>query len=156
MALSYTTHSVAAGTTSLTFSVGFSYLIKSHVKLYYGLDLLTNTYTSLLVDNTDYTWTSDTQVQLSSAPASNQTLTIIRNTPSSTQIVQWQDGSNLVAADINTADLQSLYVVQEFQDKVALGIPTALGAKASADQATADVATLQGAVSYTHLRAHET
>lgn len=146
MALSYSTHSVAAGTTSLTFSVGFNYLIKSHVKLYYGLNLLQNTYTSLLVDGTDYTWTSDTQVQLSSAPTSAQTLTIIRNTPSSTQIVQWQDGSNLVAADINTADLQSLYVVQEFQDKVALGIPTALAAKTAADQATADVATLQGEV----------
>ena len=142
MALSYTTHTVAAGTTSLTFSVGFSYLIKSHVKLYYGLDLLRNTYTSLLVDGTDYTWTSDTQVQLSSAPASQQTLTIIRATPSGTQIVQWQDGSNLIAADINTADLQSLYVVQEFQDKVDLGIPTALAAKTAADQATADVATL--------------
>ena len=135
MALSYTTHSVAAGTTSLTFPVAFNYLIKSHVKLYYGLSLLENTYTSLLVDGTDYTWTSNTQVQLSSAPASNQTLTIIRNTPSSTQIVQWQDGSNLVAADINTADLQGLYVVQEFQDKVALGIPTALQAKATADAA---------------------
>ncbi len=146
MALSYSTHSVAAGTTSLTFSVGFNYLIKSHVKLYYGLNLLQNTYTSLLVDGTDYTWTSDTQVQLSSAPTSAQTLTIIRNTPSSTQIVQWQDGSNLIAADINTADLQSLYVVQEFQDKVALGIPTALAAKTAADQATADVATLNGNV----------
>ena len=146
MALSYTTHTVAAGTTSLTFSVGFSYLIKTHVKLYYGLDLLRNTYTSLLVDGTDYTWTSDTQVQLSSAPTSAQTLTIIRATPSGTQIVQWQDGSNLIAADINTADLQSLYVVQEFQDKVALGIPTALAAKAAADQATADVATLNSTV----------
>jgi hypothetical protein len=146
MALSYTTHTVAAGTTSLTFSVGFNYLIKSHVKLYYGLNLLQNTYTSLLVDGTDYTWTSDTQVQLSSAPTSEQTLTIIRNTPSGTQIVQWQDGSNLIAADINTADLQSLYVVQEFQDKVAIGIPTALAAKTAADQATADVATLNGIV----------
>ena len=142
MALSYTTHSVAAGTTSLTFSVGFNYLIKSHVKLYYGLDVLNNSYTSLLVDGTDYTWTSDTQVQLSSAPTSAQTLTIKRDTPSSTQIVQWQDGSNLIAADINTADLQSLYVVQEFQDKVALGIPTALAAKTAADAATANVATL--------------
>lgn len=146
MALSYTTHTVAAGTTSLTFSVGFNYLIKTHVKLYYGLNLLQNTFTSLLVDGTDYTWTSDTQVQLSSAPTSQQTLTIIRNTPSSTQIVQWQDGSNLIAADINTADLQSLYVVQEFQDKVAIGIPTALAAKTAADQATADVATLNSTV----------
>ena len=109
MPLSYQTHSVSssASGSGLQFSVTYSFLLKAHVKLYYGLDILAGTSTSLLVDGVDYNWTSSTQVTLTSAPSSNQTLTIIRDTPDSTQQVVWQDGSNLIADDMNTADKQN-------------------------------------------------
>ena len=42
------------------FSVPFPYLQRAHVKVY--LDL------KLLAEGVDYTWTSDTQIQLTTAP----------------------------------------------------------------------------------------
>ena len=118
-----------------TFAVPFPYLLKAHVKVYTGYDLATGAYTSLLADGTGYTWTSATQIQTTAAPANGVVLTVIRQTPSTTQLVQWQDGSNLIAADIDTADKQNLYVVQEQQDKNEATITIAQNAKTTADSA---------------------
>lgn len=144
MPLSYQTHSVSssASGSGLQFSVGFDFLLKSHVKLYYGYDVLQGTYTSALVDGTDYNWTSTTQVTLSAAPSSTSTLTIIRDTPDSTQQVVWADGSNLIADDMNTADRQNLFVVQEQQDKNDLAATKAIAAETAANTATSNVSTL--------------
>ena len=100
-----------------TFAVPFPYLLKAHVKLYLGYNLLAGTFSSELVDGTGFTWTSGTQVQTTVAPAIGQTLTIIRQTPTSSLLVQWQDGSNLVAGDLQDSSLQTLYAVQEQQDR---------------------------------------
>lgn len=104
------------GTTG-PFSVPFPYLLQSHVRLYRGLDLLSGTYAQLLTSGTDYTWTSATQVQLTSALASGAVLTIRRETPTNTRLVDWSDGSNLNAADLDCADLQNFYAVQDQQDR---------------------------------------
>ncbi len=134
MALSYAQYAGNGATT--TFSVPFPYLLKAHVKLYTGYNILNGTYTSLLVDGTDYSWSSATQVQLTTAPANGVTLTVIRETPSSSRLVDWQDGSNLIAADLDTADLQNLYVVQEQQDRNDSGAAAAIAAQAAANTAT--------------------
>ena len=141
MPLSYQTHSVSssASGSGLQFSVTYSFLLKAHVKLYYGLDILAGTSTSLLVDGVDYNWTSSTQVTLTSAPSSNQTLTIIRDTPDSTQQVVWQDGSNLIADDMNTADRQNLFVVQEQQDRNDLAATKAIDSETASNAATTAV-----------------
>lgn len=138
MPLSYATYAGNGSTT--TFSVPFPYLLKAHVKVYLGLNILTGSYTSLLVDGTNYSWSSATQLQLTTAPASGQTLTIIRDTPDSSQVVTWQDGANLIADDLNTADRQNLYVIQEQQDRNDLAATAALAAEAAATAATAAVA----------------
>jgi len=123
-----------SGTTG-PFTVSFPYLLQEHVKLYRGLDLLAGTYTQLLVSGTDYTWTSGTQVQLTSALVNGTTLTIRRETPTTTRLVDWSDGSNLNAADMDTADLQNFYAIQDQQDKnevvTAAGITTAANATAA-------------------------
>lgn len=134
MPFSYAQYAGNGSTT--TFSVPFPYLLKAHVKLYTGFNILTGAYTSLLVDGADYTWTSTTQVQTTVAPANGVTLTVIRDTPDSTQLVPWQDGSNLVADDMNIADLQNLYVVQEQQDRNDAGITQSTAAAAAATAAT--------------------
>ena len=141
MPLSYQTHSVSssASGSGLQFSVTYSFLLKAHVKLYYGLDILAGTSTSLLVDGVDYNWTSSTQVTLTSAPSSNQTLTIIRDTPDSSQQVVWQDGSNLIADDMNTADRQNLFVVQEQQDRNDLAATKAINSETASNAATTAV-----------------
>ena len=134
MPLAYATYT--GNGSNATFSVPFPYLLKAHVKLYIGYNILDGSYTSLLVDGTNYTWSSATQVQLTTAPAAGQVLTIIRDTPDSSQLVPWQDGSNLIAGDLNTADLQNLYVVQEQQDRNDAGITQSTAAQTAANAAT--------------------
>jgi hypothetical protein len=103
--------------TSTTFAVPFPFIVRSHVKLYLDYDIVDRTFASALAEGTDFDWTSDTIVELNVAPSGSEKLTVIRETPSGAQVVPWQDGSNLVAFDLNTSDLQNLYVVQEQQDR---------------------------------------
>jgi hypothetical protein len=127
----------AGNGSTTTFSVPFPYLLKAHVKLYTGYNILTGAFTSQLVEGTNYTWTSGTQVQTTVAPANGVTLTVLRDTPDSSQLVPWQDGSNLIADDFNNADLQNLYVVQEQQDRNDVGAAAAVAAQTAANTATA-------------------
>ena len=136
----------AGNGTTTTFSVPFPYLLKAHVKVYIGYNLVDGTFTSELADGVGFNWTSGTQIQATAAPAIGQTLTVIRKTPDTTQVVQWQDGSNLIADDLNTSDLQNLYVVQEQQDRNDAGInAAAASAAAAAAQAAASAVSAQDA-----------
>lgn len=98
------------------FSVPFPYVLRGHVKVYLNLVIETGAYDALLVDGPGYTWTSSTQVQLATAVATGTTLTIRRETPNGSLIVQWANGSNLTAPDLIVSDQQNLYVVQEWVD----------------------------------------
>ena len=138
MPLSYASYAGNGSTTS--FSVPFPYILKAHVKVYIGFNILNGTYTSELVDGTGFNWTSGTQIQCTTAPAVGQTLTVIRQTPSSSRLVDWNDGSNLIAADMDTADLQGLYVVQEQQDRNDSGITQSTSAINTANAASASAA----------------
>jgi hypothetical protein len=120
-----------------TFSVPFPYLLKAHVKLYTGFNIVDGTFAAQLVDGTDYTWASGTQVQSTVAPAAGVVLTIIRDTPDNALLVPWQDGSNLIADDLTTSDLQNLYVVQEQQDRNDAGITQSTTAINTANSALA-------------------
>ena len=133
MPFSYAQYTGNGSTT--TFSVPFPYLLKAHVKLFYGYNLTAGTFTSELVEGVGFTWTSGTQVQTTAAPAAGVVLTVVRQTPSNALAVQWQDGSNLVANDLIDSSLQNLYAVQEQEDVVTLS--SALSATAEASAATA-------------------
>lgn len=123
-----------------SFAVPFPYLLKAHVHVYLGFNLLDGTFTLELAETTGFTWTSGTAIQTVAAPASGQTLTVVRQTPNSQQVVQYQDGSTLIADDLNTSDRQNLYVVQEQQDRNDAGIAVALSAKTFGEAATAAAA----------------
>ncbi len=97
------------------FSVPFPFILRAHVKAYLGYDAATGTGTQLL-DGTDFTWLSDTQIQAAVAPATGATITIKRQTPNGSQLVVWAPGSPPTPVDLNTADLQTLYVIQELAD----------------------------------------
>lgn len=141
----YSYRQYAGNGATTTFSVPFPYLLKAHVHLYLGYNILTGAFTSELVNGAGFTWTSGTQVQCTAAPAAGQTLTVIRLTPSDSRLVDWQDGSNLIADDLDTADLQNLYVVQEQQDRndasVVAGAAAAATSAAAAAAAAADAGT---------------
>ena len=147
------------GLTQSSFSlgvIGTNYLLKSHIKVHLGLDILAETSEQLLVDRDGgapgsgkhYEWTNDTTIRLIDASgnaqnlASGKKLTIIRETPDSSQLVPWTDGSNLNAEALNNADKQNLFVVQEQQDKNKLSSTESRAAKTASDTATTNVANL--------------
>ena len=125
----------AGNGSATTFSVPFPYLLKAHVKLFYGFNLVNGTFTSELVDGVGFAWTSGTQVQTTVAPAVGQTLTVVRQTPSNALVVQWQDGSNLIAGDLIDSSLQTLYAVQEQEDAVLLASAQSAAAAAASTAA---------------------
>ena len=110
--------------TNRLFSVPFPYILRAHVKVYLGYDVAAGTGTQLL-DGTGFTWLSDTQIQTTVGPATGATLTIIRKTPNGSQLVVWAPGSPPTPVDLNTADLQSLYVIQELADLSDVALITA-------------------------------
>jgi hypothetical protein len=117
--------------TAKDFSVPFPYLQRDHVHVY--LD------GKELKDGTDYNWTSGTQLKLNVAPQAAVTgaapkpaevLTVRRITPEDDQIVQWRDGSYIIADDLNESDKQWLYLIQEHHDDLVLllnGVPNPPG-----------------------------
>jgi hypothetical protein len=126
--------------TNRDFQVPFPYLLKAHVKVYTGLDLATGAYTSLLVDGTNYVWTTTTNIQLTTAPAAGVKITVRRETPTGDLLAQWQDGSTLVAEDLLISDRQNLYSVQEQRDGNDASTTLAAAAVAAANAALASVA----------------
>jgi hypothetical protein len=143
----YSYREYAGNGSNKDFQVPFPYLLKAHVKVYAGLDLVAGTYTALLVDGVDYLWTSGTQIQATVAPAVGTKLTVRRLTPTGDLLTQWQDGSTLVAEDLITSDKQNLYAVQEQEDLVLAGVSTATAAAAAASSsASASAASSAAAI----------
>jgi hypothetical protein len=91
----------ASGSTA-QFAVTFNYLDKTHVKAYVDD-----------VEDTTFTWPSDTTIQLSATPAANAIVRLVRTTPISSKLTTFTDGSTLLDTDMNQADLQLLYALQE-------------------------------------------
>ena len=155
MPLSYATFTGNSGSPQNTFTIPFNYILKDHIKVYYGRDILANTQTSLLASGTDYNFTSDTTIQLIGSTINSGTatgnphnlangvvLTLERDTPDSSQIVEFADGSNLIGDNLNNANLQNLFVVQEQQDKNDLSAAKSISAETASTTATNNVATL--------------
>lgn len=99
------------------FDVPFPYLSRAHVRVGYGWDAFDDTLTTEFFDQAGFTWISDTRIRMTDPVPANNELAILRDTPKNAQMVLWADGSNLQAFDLNTADLQILYIVQELLDR---------------------------------------
>ena len=104
--------------TNRLFSVSFPYILRIHVKVFLNYDAVTGIGTEL-VDGPGFFWLSDTQIQTAAAPALGATVTIIRRTPSGVQLVVYAAGSPPTPTDLNAADLQALYAIQEQADLAA-------------------------------------
>ncbi len=122
------------------FSVPFPFIVRAHVKVFLAYDVAAGTGTELTEGLGGFSWISDTQIQTTTAPPVGETLTVIRRTPSGAQLVVWAPGSPPTQNDLNTADLQALYVIQEQADLTAAAVTTALTAAAAANAAVAAVA----------------
>ena len=143
MAQSYVTFT-GNGSSTGPITLGFNYILKAHVKVYEGRDILANTGT-LKSETTHYTFnTAGTQISMVTAPANGVIITIERETPNDDQIVPYADGSNLIADSLNNSDKQTLFCTQELEDRQELSAAKADAAKTSADTATSNVTTLTG------------
>lgn len=102
MALSYETYTGNGAIT--TFSVPFPYIDRAHV--------------AVAVDgvNTAFTWDNATQVRVTPAPVNGTVVRVARSTPNTTRLVDWSDGTVLKEADLDLADTQALFIVQEAFD----------------------------------------
>lgn len=128
MAYSYNVYTGNASTTQ--FSIGFSYIRREHVKVYVAY-----------VD-TAYTYVNNTTVQLATAPGAGVRVEVRRVTPFTPALVDYTDGSTLVAADLDTSNLQHLYLEQELDDanKQAIYVDPSTGLLTAASQRITNVA----------------
>ena len=141
MAQSYVTFT-GNGSSTGPITLGFNYILKSHVKVYESRDILLGTGT-LKTETTHYTFnTAGTQISMVTAPANGVVITVERETPNDDQIVAYADGSNLIADSLNNADKQTLFATQELEDRQALSAAKAETAKTTSETATTNVATL--------------
>lgn len=94
----------ASGSTD-TYSIPFGYLDPTHVSV------------SLDGVSTPFTFPSASQVQITSGnPTAGVVVEVRRSTPRDSREIVWQNASNLTASDLNTSDLQLLYITQEAFD----------------------------------------
>jgi hypothetical protein len=95
---------IASGSTD-TFSIPFGYLDPSHITV------------SLDGVSTPFTFPSASQAQVTSGnPTASTVVEVRRTTPRTSREIVWQNASNLTATDLNTSDLQFLYITQEAFD----------------------------------------
>ncbi len=105
------------------FELTFDYIERDHVKVYRVAEDETETELTVVTDGSalgddDYKWETDKKVKLGKAPASTEKCKVVRETPEDRQLVQWKDGSYIVAEDLNTSDKQFLYIDQEHDDRI--------------------------------------
>jgi Phage T7 tail fibre protein len=119
MAYSYVSYTGNGVTTQ--YAIPFGYIRKEHITVVVNGSLTTS-----------WSWVNGSTVQMNSAPASGASVVVARQTPITAPLVDFTDGSTLVAADLDTANLQQLYISQEAADAAALGIEgTATGLNAN-------------------------
>ena len=108
MAYAYNIYS--AGSSQTDFTIAFPYIKEEHVNVYVNF-----------VD-TSFTFHNATTARLSSAPASGTRVEVRRVTPPSAVLVDYADGSTLTASDLDTSNLQHLYLAQEERDNNEKGL----------------------------------
>lgn len=105
---------------TVTFAVPFPYIAREHVRVYINRNATTGEFESELAPGTGFTWPSDTLVTVTVPPPLGKTVTVARVTPIDSLVSVWQAGSPPTAAELTAADLQNLYAVQEYIDRVAI------------------------------------
>ena len=103
------------------FGVPFPFIARQHVKVYINWNADPSASNDALEHEIDYEWVGDTLINTTAAPGIGQTIAVVRETPIDSQVVQWQTGSPPTGFELNTADRQVLYVVQEILDRKSYG-----------------------------------
>lgn len=99
------------------FAVPYPFLLRAHVRVLIEYEPATGTFASELLPGPGFAWINDTLIRTTVAPITAQRISVVRQTPSQARLVTWNPGSQRQADDLNTADLQLLYVTQEAVDR---------------------------------------
>ena len=108
MAFSYYTYTGDGTTTQ--FPVAFGYIRREHVLA------------TVAGASATFTFVNSTTIQMTVAPANGAVVRVYRQTPLTAPLVNFTDGSTLVAADLDTNALQSIYTQQELDDSIVEGL----------------------------------
>jgi hypothetical protein len=101
-------YNITTGNGSTTqFAVAFPYIRKEHIVAYVNYTL-----------TSAFTWVNDSTIQFTTAPGAGVRVEIRRLTPLPGNLVDFADGSTLVAADLDTTNNQHLYKEQEIDDDI--------------------------------------
>ena len=104
------------------FTLTFSFLSREHIVVTrINADSSTTVLTVVTTGpptGDEFVWDTDSKIEIGTALAAGQKLEVVRDTPENQQLVQWADGSYIIADDLNESDLQWLYNIQELQDQV--------------------------------------
>ena len=120
----YATDTFAGDGSTVEFTITFDYISRDHVEVFRvansdGAETKLSVITTGSPTGDQYIWESDNKIKVGTAPTTAQKLKVQRDTPENQQIVDWSDGSYLIAEDLNDSDLQWLYNIQELEDKFA-------------------------------------
>jgi hypothetical protein len=108
MAFSYTTYTGNGSTTQ--YAIPFGYIRREHVLA------------TVAGAPATFTFVNSTTIQMTVAPANGAVVRVYRQTPLTAPLVDFADGSTLVAADLDTNALQSIYTQQELDDSIVEGL----------------------------------
>ena len=108
MAFSYYTYTGDGTTTQ--FPVAFGYIRREHVLA------------TVAGAPATFTFVNSTTIQMDAIPANGAVVRVYRQTPLTAPLVNFTDGSTLVAADLDTNALQSIYTQQELDDSIVEGL----------------------------------
>ena len=121
--MAYATDTFIGDGSTVEFTLTFKFIQRDHVEVY-RVVTATKAKTKLTViasgapTGDQFIWVNDENIKVGTAPTVDQQIEVIRDTPEDQQIIDWKDGSYIVANDLNTSDKQWLYGLQELEDKV--------------------------------------
>jgi hypothetical protein len=108
MAFSY--YNYTGDGTTTQYPVAFGYIRREHVLA------------TVAGAPATFTFVNSTTIQMDAVPANGAVVRVYRQTPLTAPLVNFTDGSTLVAADLDTNALQSIYTQQELDDSIVEGL----------------------------------
>ena len=108
MAFSYITYTGNGSATQ--YAIPFGYIRREHV------------FATVAGAPATFTFVNSTTIQMTVAPANGAVVRVYRQTPLTAPLVDFADGSTLVAADLDTNAKQSIYTQQELDDSLVDGL----------------------------------
>ena len=108
--MAYSYYNYTGNGSQTQFPVAFDYIRREHV-----LATVTGSPAT-------FTWVNSSTIQMDATPANGAVVRVYRVTPLSAPLVNFTDGATLVAADLDTNALQSIYTQQELDDSLVEGL----------------------------------